>query len=162
MRQVPNKRVFSSANQYQDAAVVLSKTDGCLWVAAINAALSIEIYLKSFLVTQDKVDGYEGHKKVKKGHDLLKLYSEIDDSDKTVLKEKLINLDIESELKRYKNLFTHARYTFEPVNVVSIGTDIINLSKAFRGAIEAIIRERCPVNTPPHIQEAVNRALGKR
>lgn len=161
MKQVPNKRVFSSANQYQDAAVVLSKTDGCLWVAAINAALSIEIYLKSFLLIQDKVDGYEGYKKVKKGHDLLKLYLEIDPDDKAALKEKLPNLDIESQLERYKNLFTHARYTFEPVNVDSVGTDIIHLSKAFRDAIEVIIRERYPERNPPHLQEAVNCALGK-
>ncbi|EOK5802033.1 hypothetical protein ACM6U2_004310, partial [Vibrio vulnificus] len=159
--QIPDKVVFCSANQYQDAAVVLSKTKGCLWVAAINAALSIEIYLKSFLVIQDKVGGYEKHKKVKRGHDLLELYLKIDEADKAALKEKLPNLDIESKLERYKNLFTSARYTFEPVDVESVGSDVIHLSQAFRGAIEVILKERYPVHTPPHLREAVNRAVGK-
>jgi len=48
MKTIPELVVFSSGNQYQKAASVLSTTEGCLWVAAINAALSIEIYLKSF------------------------------------------------------------------------------------------------------------------
>lgn len=162
MDRVPAPEVFSSGNQYQHAASVLSETDGCLWVAAVNAALSIEIYLKSFLITDHQVSGYEKHKKVKRGHDLVELYYQISPEDKAALSAKLPQLNLESKLERYKDVFKDARYMFEPVDVPSIGSEIILLSKALKNAIELIISERYPVKRPPHIQEAVERALSKR
>ncbi|BDF94056.1 hypothetical protein [Pseudoalteromonas sp. KAN5] len=161
MKRIPELVVFSSGNQYQKAASVLSTIEGCLWVAAINAALSIEIYLKSFLVTDHQVDGYKMHKKVIRGHNLAELYSLIDQVDKDALKERLPHIDLESKLELYKDIFTNARYMFEPVNVPSIGSGVVSLSKELQFAISSIIEERYPVKQPPHLQQAVDRALGK-
>jgi hypothetical protein len=161
MQRIPEPVVFSSGNQYQKAASVLSNTEGCFWVAAINAALSIEIYLKSFLVIDHQVNGYKMHKKVRRGHNLAELYSLIDQVDKDALKERLPHLDLESKLELYKDIFTNARYTFEPTDVPTIGSGIISLSKELQVAIGSILEERYPVKQPPHLQQTVDRALGK-
>ena len=161
MQRIPEPVVFFSGNQYQDAASVLSATKSCGWVAAINAALSIEIYMKSFLVTKHQVNGYKMHKKVRRGHNLADLYSLIKQADKDALKDKLPHIDLEAKLELYKDLFTKARYTFEPTNVPAIGSGVVSLSKELRVAIGSIIEERYPVSQPPHLQQAVDRALGK-
>jgi hypothetical protein len=79
---LPDVKVWNTGNTYQDAAnLCLDKN--LIWAAAINAALSIEIYLKSFLSKQVLVEVFggianQGFSKSPKGHDLLELFQKID------------------------------------------------------------------------------------
>lgn len=159
--------VVQSGNHYQDATSVLASSDGNLWVACINASLAIEIYLKSFLITEHQVQGYSRFKgTVHKLHDLAKLYKKLHPHKKLVLLEAVAHVspstDLVAELTRYRNVFTNARYTFEPNNVESMGTGIINLARILRLAVTHIINDRYPVNRPPHLERAVHKALAKQ
>ncbi|HFQ5108751.1 TPA: hypothetical protein ACGUT0_002312 [Vibrio vulnificus] len=159
--------VVQSGNQYQDAASVLASSDGNLWVACINASLAIEIYLKSFLITEHQVQGYSRFKgTVHKSHDLVKLYKKLHPHKKLVLLEAIEfvspGMDLVAELTRHRNVFTNARYTFEPNNVESMGSGIINLARVLRQAVTHILNVHCPVTRPPHLEKAVRQALAKK
>ncbi|EMC2477598.1 hypothetical protein DSL61_18915 [Vibrio cholerae] len=159
--------VVQSGNQYQDAASVLASSDGNLWVACVNASLAIEIYLKSFLITEHQVQGYSRFKgTVHKSHDLASLYRKLHPHKKLVLLEAIEyvspGMDLVAELTRYRNVFTNARYTFEPNNVESMGSRIINLARVLRQAVTHILNVHYPVTSPPHLEKAVREALAKK
>lgn len=159
-RKIPDPVVYRAGTYYQSASEVLFRSEGNLYVAVINASLAIEIYLKSFLVKEHAVNGYKMHKKTEHGHDLLKLFKRIHQSDRVALKEtiKEINptIDIEAKLSQYKNIFTDARYMFEPVKVESIGSDVILFSRILKEAVSKIYEIRYPVNVPENVKKAVD------
>ena len=158
--------VVQSGNQYQDAASVLANSDGNHWVACINASLAIEIYLKSFLITKHQVQGYSRFMgTVHKSHDLAKLYKKLHPHKKLELLEAIEHvspgMDLVAELTRYRNVFTNARYTFEPNNIESMGSGIINLARVLRLAVTHILKVRYPVNSPRTLKKWYSKHLGK-
>ncbi|HEA3864355.1 TPA: hypothetical protein RV810_003477 [Vibrio cholerae] len=159
--------VVQSGNQYQNAASVVASTDGNLWVACINASLAIEIYLKSFLITEHQVQGYSRFMgTVHKSHDLAKLFKKLHPQKQSVLLEAVKHvapgIDLVAELTKYRNVFTNARYTFEPNNVPSMGSDLINLASVLRRAVIHIINVHYPVIKPIGLEKAVNEILSTR
>ncbi|MCL2920041.1 hypothetical protein [Shewanella litorisediminis] len=88
--QLPDIKVWNVANDYQISASLLNEKSlekgsapGYGWVAGINAAIALEIYLKSFLskdnLTPIGVGGiYQQTSDVTFGHNLPKLYQKID------------------------------------------------------------------------------------
>lgn len=141
MHSVPDFRVWSAGNVYQEAAKLLNENKQ-YWAAAINAALAIEIYLKAFLSEQDRSYFFEDEgvyrvgSKVKRGHDLVELYEKI----LPALKEQLVNEfgkrsgehDLLSKLDRYRDVFTKARYDFELDSRPNIDTGIVHLADILR------------------------------
>ena len=160
-QKIPDTTVYQAAKKYHSAALMLREEN--FYVAVINAALAIEIYLKSFLITNHSVNGYKMHKSTQKGHDLRKLYNKISLTDKRVLiktlKEVNPDVDLESEISRYSNIFIDARYMFEPNTVDTINSNVIRLSGALDKAIMIISKSRYPVSTPENLRKLVDQAL---
>lgn len=76
MEKIPNAKVWILGREYLEAAESLVK-EMKLWPAAVLAALSIEIFLKSFLAQEDK----HGYPSTQRGHPLTDLFSKIDVAD---------------------------------------------------------------------------------
>lgn len=119
---LPEYRVVSEARIYREAALLLEesaragRTD-LYWPAATNAALSIEIYLKSFLVK--KVDAWVELNDLAKqaGHNLTKLWQAIEPEHQGKI-EHLNHqfepaIDLESLFTTYASFFPRARYSYE-------------------------------------------------
>jgi hypothetical protein len=65
VEKIPNAKVWNLGREYLEAAEILGN-EMKLWPAAVLAALSIEIFLKSFLAQEDK----HGYPSTKRGHTL--------------------------------------------------------------------------------------------
>ena len=142
MHCIPDIRVWRTANEYQESAIILLKANKG-WSPAILASLALEIYLKSFLSTEIKVkneDGiYQTFKKTKRGHGLIELFDKIP----TEFKEKLIteysNLDYQhtlmERLERYDNLFFDARYIHEQNPITYVDSLVVKFTKDFRDIV---------------------------
>lgn len=155
MHSVPDFRVWSAGNVYQEAAKLLNENQQ-LWAAAINAALAIEIYLKAFLSEQDRSyyfqdEGiYRVGSKIKKGHDLVDLYEKISPG----LKEQLVNefakcsgeQDLLSKLVRYRDVFTKARYDFELDARPNLDTGIVHLANVLREVLYVVGCDNFPTS----------------
>ena len=146
MSQILDVSVWNTANKYQDAAELLN-INNMKWVACINSALAIEIYLKStlsetFLTKIDQIDGLTINQvtsKTHRGHDLTSLYKKISNPTKKMLNEAFNNvapnIELESELAKYNDVFANARYMFELESKSHIDTGIIQLAGALRQAL---------------------------
>lgn len=143
MYSLPDLGIWRKANEYQEAAALLDKHEmGC--VAAINAALAIEIYLKSFLSTEVKSsweDGtiYQRASECEHGHDLIKLYEKIQKPYQTLLINEFANLYPDTEfpdlLEKYKDVFFRARYRFEPNSRGNLDNGIVYLANEFKEVV---------------------------
>ncbi|EOG1045348.1 hypothetical protein ACK24S_000185 [Vibrio fluvialis] len=119
---VVSARVYLAANEYLDASEFLFESDKkYLWVSAVNAALSIEIYLKSCIPSGCR------------GHCLLDLFDEIPES----FSDKLISLydgDIRETLKKY-DVFLSARYMYEDGSDNHIDSKILDFAHWLKDSI---------------------------
>ena len=124
--QVPNIKVWSVAQQYADAAIVLLDSNKLL-PAAVLASLATEILLKSFNATYD----HRGRAKPISGHELTKLFGKLSDADRVNLINALADInpetDLLSRLTKFDSLFTKARYFYEPNALFGIDMDIREL-----------------------------------
>ena len=163
MHNIPDTRVWRAANEYQEVAELCNQ-HGKIWGGAINAALAIEIYLKSFLSEEVKVsigDGlYQGFKKTQRGHDLFSLYEKIPEHLQVLLCEQyeLIrnNSNLPDLLKKNKDVFFQARYMYEQDSLGSVGNDIIFLAKELRDTVFKVAElVHPPITKPPHLEEFV-------
>lgn len=145
MQRIPDIRIWKTANEYQESSVILLEA-GKGWSASILAALAIEIYLKSFLSTEVKIeideDIYQSFKKTKRGHSLTELFYRIPKKyqdelvsgyEKTVCERTLIQ-----RLERYNNLFFDARYIHEQNPTVYVDNLIVRLAEDIRNIVANI------------------------
>lgn len=133
MHLLPDVKVWSTGNDYQEAAT-LCLNHNLAWVAAINAALSIEIYLKSFLSKPVLISVFggianQGFSKTERGHDLYELYQKIEPElqalmvqESKILKNKY---DLPVMIEKYKDVFFYARYHHEPESIQMVDSTII-------------------------------------
>jgi|GEM_PF-6314414 len=155
--QLPDIKVWNVANDYQISASLLNEKSlekgsalGYGWVAGINAAIALEIYLKSFL-SQEKltpvgVGGiYQQNSDVTFGHNLPKLYQKIDPSLKSELKASFAKLypkrDLEISLDRYKEDFVDGRYRFEVGSRGRYDNDIVHFAEEMRLVVWDVVEK---------------------
>ncbi len=139
MQQLPDIRVWRTANEYQEAASLCDE-NGKNWAGAILAALAVEIYLKSFLSEEIAVE-FLGEisqifKKTEQGHDLEKLFNKIPQKMKEIMiKESdllIPKIDLQQIIIKNKDIFTMARYYHEQNSIDCLSNEIIRLSEHMR------------------------------
>ncbi len=103
------------SNKYYTAARLLAQQGNLLGVAQINAALSVEILIKSFLVeaTSDFGTVHERYRfralYGAKAHNLTSLYRKLPRE----VRRSVFSPSNARWLNKYKNTFTNARYEYE-------------------------------------------------
>ncbi len=100
---------------------------------AVNAALAIELYLKSFLALNIvKEESSNMGFSTEYGHAFMKLLSQLDTDDKNLLFIELnkINSEIDWEVlfEKYDSTFVKVRYWYESGNGVVINPGIVDLA----------------------------------
>lgn len=156
---LPDLRIWTNGNCFQEAAKLLNehKND---WAAVINAALAIEIYLKSFLSTEvksslEKNKIYQKASKSKHGHDLVELYRAIQEPYKSLLKNEFANLypdtNLSTSLEKYKDIFVQARYRFEANSRGNIDNGIVYLANEFKEVVFSVSKYTDPTCPPKSI-----------
>lgn len=162
MHHIPDMRVWKTANEYQEVASLCNEHRKG-WGGAINAALAIEIYLKSFLSEEVRVAIYHqaciNFRKTERGHDLLSLFKKIPCHLQNILCEqyKLIkpNLSLEDLLEKHKDVFFYGRYFHEKDAMSSVGNDIIFLAEDLREAVKKVSEIVRPIIKPDGLEEKV-------
>lgn len=152
---MPDIKVWNIANDYQISASLLNKKSleedsdaGYGWVAGINAAIALEIYLKSFLSNEklSKVgtgEIYRQSSKVTFGHKLPDLYEKIDSNLQSELVAAFSNLFPDRNLfhciEKYKEDFIDGRYRFEEGARWCYDNDIVYFAEEMRAAVWAVV-----------------------
>ncbi len=151
-QQIPNVSVATTADSYQEAAELIhsnSMSNGRLGRAAcINAALSIEIYLKSFLAEVVLTPTGTGMnlvtQKTKKGHDLVQLYQQIPQEirNRILSASHTLNeeIDFEKSLDKYKDYFFLARYSYEMESQRLLNTEIVFFASHMRKLVRVVAK----------------------
>ena len=125
---IPNIHVWSLGKQYVEAAEVLLDTNRLLQ-AAVLSALALEIFLKSFLVTNND----RGRSITKRGHDLPDLLKLLPAHDKDDLLTTFQQIDPKTDLPdallKFNDVFTKARYFYEPGSPFSVSSEVIYLAR---------------------------------
>jgi hypothetical protein len=154
---LPDLRIWDNGNDYQAAADLLND-NGLGWAAAINAALAIEIYLKSFLAKEvrsswDEGVIYQSASECERGHDFVKLFDKIEQPLQQLLLDEFNNIhpevDLVKQLDKYKDYFFRARYRFEPDSRGNIDTGVVFLANKFRNVIFKVAEHTDPTYPKP-------------
>lgn len=123
--------LIEESYKYYCSAKILQGENNLLCVAEINAALAIEIALKSFLVTATKFEGkpweeyvYKKPKNAPNGHNLCCLYEQLPEQ----VKEAVFTEELKNWIMRFSETFTRSRYRYEPASVKSSGSVIIEVA----------------------------------
>lgn len=149
---VPDLKVWETANEYQEAATICEKNLK-MWAAAINAALAIEIYLKSFLSKKILVSILggimnQGFSEAEKGHNLIDLYNKIDPSIQKIIKKESKKLDSKMDflkrLNKYKDVFKQARYRYEQNSKKMIDNGIVRLAEHCKKLVFEVAKQTHP------------------
>ena len=145
MHTIPDMRIWSIANEYQESSEILVASKK--WSACLLASLSLEIYLKSFLsqkvVIQDGDSAFfQVFRKTKRGHELITLFDmiEVEYQDKLIHGYSIINKEqtLKERLERYNNVFFNARYVYEQSPLTYMDSMIIEFAKELREVIQKI------------------------
>lgn len=141
MEKIPNAKVWILGREYLEAAESLVE-EMRLWPAAVLAALSIEIFLKSFLAQEDK----HGYPSTQRGHPLTGLFAKIDACDQAEIIKFSSQIDstydVRASLAKFNDIFTAARYRYEREAVKSVGNDIVIFARHLCDAILELGKSR--------------------
>ena len=154
---LPKANVVATADAFAKTGEILlvQRPAGFEWPYpfVVNTALSIELYLKSFLADDDLVpchtsdDGvivYMGFTKcLSREHKLELLYKKIPEKIKALLEAEFCASELassysslEDALTKFSNSFVEARYPYENGNFKGYCiTDLVNISKFLKQAI---------------------------
>lgn len=128
MEKIPNVKVWLLGKEYLEAAESLEE-EIKLWSAAILAALSIEIFLKSFLAKEDKY----GFPSTSRGHPLVDLFAKISAADQadvlSASNEFNPLVDLNNSFQKFNDIFVSARYRYEEESIKSVGNDIVHFAR---------------------------------
>lgn len=135
----PNRLIWSHANSFKDVALIC-RENNLAQPMAVNAALAIELYLKSFLAVNvlteqsSNMRFYSG-----RGHVFTKLIKKIQDSDKELLFEQLKKLDEsinwEASFEKFDDTFVNVRYWYESGSGKPINPEIVDLAEILGEAV---------------------------
>jgi len=138
----PNRIIWEHANSFKDAAEICWEKR-LIGPLAVNAALAIELYLKSMLALNiRKEESRSLDFTSEKGHQFERLISKIEPGDKALLFEALnkidSNLDWLEEFRKFENTFIDVRYWYESQVNVLIKPEIVDLAKNLGEAVLAV------------------------
>ncbi|UTA49123.1 hypothetical protein L1F30_06135 [Simiduia sp. 21SJ11W-1] len=138
----PNARIWRHAESFKEAAILCSKNN-LIQPMAVNAALAIELYLKSLLSLNIlNPSGVVKEFKAEPGHQFSSLINRIENHHKTMLFEELENISNEinwdSEFKKFDDAFVKIRYWYETNNAAPIRHEILNLAVDLGKAVLAM------------------------
>ena len=140
-QQNPNVAVWQSAKEYLEAAEILFDCNR-IWPAAILAAFSLELSLKSFLAY--RLAPWTAT--TRKGHSLVDLFDKLAPDDRQALLETSakVNLSVKFEdcIHRFDRLFERGRYPHEPGAAKSVGSDVVYFSKHVHSIVFTIAKHR--------------------
>jgi HEPN domain-containing protein len=128
----PNRIIWEHANSFKDAALICCENN-LAQPMAVNAALAIELYLKSFLALNviEKDSSNMGFT-TEHGHVFTRLLDQLDPSDKRDLFDHLEKIESstnwEKLFSRYDDTFIKIRYWYETGNGCSIGAEVVDLA----------------------------------
>ena len=108
------------------------------WVGALNAALAIEIFIKSHLAYTKKI--------VPKKHGLLKLFYGLNGRDQNRIIEEYkaksentqLSGNLKKDLRKFNTLFVKARYIYDPNSTNSTGNDVLLCAEILSDIIYSI------------------------
>ncbi|MGL4579964.1 MAG: HEPN domain-containing protein [Shewanella xiamenensis] len=124
---IKTRRMRQTASMYLGVSQRLFDTkngdDG--WVGALNAALAIEVFIKSHLAYTDKT--------VPKKHGLIALFSRLKRGDQNHLIKEYkaksegtqLSGNLKKDLNKFNNLFVDARYIYDEGSIKSTGNDVL-------------------------------------
>lgn len=165
---IPDLRVVQEARLYKRAANLLlehgrAEDSELLWPATMNAALAVELFLKSFLAIDDSkhianiegIDVYHGALQMnpaakKARHNLSKLYAAIDS-------EHLSKIEAQSQelrpgyalaimLREFELHFEKIRYSYEASAIASVRLALFELAEH----MDQICTRLLPTVVTPH------------
>ena len=148
--QIPNRKIKNCAEQFKDAAELLYSQppgSGVVLPLITNAVFAIELYLKS-LNAQIIIFGGKVSAEVNcRGHSLIKLFKSVDKDIKNQLvsyykKSKLFSTYTQPGviLKKYNNIYTKVRFSFEKNSRVSSTslTELMKLVNFFHDFVDSL------------------------
>jgi hypothetical protein len=156
---IPNYNVSTLADDYLKTADLCVDHD-LHKPAIINAALSCELYLKSFSATPVHTEHatesptpsfYYIHTKTDYGHKLIDdLYKKIPIELKRMIKKESYSInhdfDLEGQLKKYNDTFMTSRYSHELGSTMAAITnyDIVLLAKHLQSIVKKVAEHQHP------------------
>ncbi|WJM98784.1 hypothetical protein QEP73_11840 [Pseudomonas defluvii] len=151
---IPETQMISSADSYLESALHLEEAwhqkPNIFRSACVLAALSVEIYLKSFIAEDksrlvDVINGvqiYGGGVGTKRIHGLTQLFDAIPKGwqDKILAQshDQNPNVDLVATLNHYSDFFVEARYEHEPGAKGYLSDDILRLAEHVKGICHAL------------------------
>ncbi len=149
-REIPDCEVTIEARNYLKAAYLCLDND-LPWTSGVNAAFSIELFLKAYLIEEHRASGRKrvsksisrGHGKRNSGHQLTALYQSIPESVKDKIQDNaLVRLpDFMSLLERSDGVFENARYPYERDHAhknMMRNSELLGLAQFFNDIAEEI------------------------
>ena len=142
-------RMIEDAYKFYKASQLLAWERNMMGVSEVNAALAIEILLKSFFseVTENPGEVYARHSfnmkaaddvnRGKEAHDLLLLAQSLPDS----VKSRILTDAVVWKLERYRNTFTKDRYRYETQANRGASTILSELAGSLINQIIALYKE---------------------
>jgi HEPN domain-containing protein len=110
--------------------------------AVVLAALATEIFIKSFLATQQ----YSGHATTERGHSIAALFElitpELQEELRTNSAELDAQLDLLAEIRRHDQLFMSARYWYEPAASKVLTSETIHFARHLCEVVFLLGRKR--------------------
>jgi len=138
----PNRLIWEHANSFKDAAL-LCQEQGLPQPMAVNAALAIELYLKSFLAlnvisTLDRNMGFASER----DHIFTSLLNKFKVGDKALFLDQLTKVKPETnwleQFQKFDHTFVKIRYWYETGNNQLINPDIVDLAVSVGEAVLAV------------------------
>lgn len=142
-------RMIEDAYKFYKASQLLAWEKNMMGVSQINAALAIEILLKSFFSEVAKHSGqvYSKHRfnmqsasEVNSGresHDLIRLANSLPES----VKSRILTEPVTWKLERYRNTFTNDRYRYETQADRGASTILTDLAGSLVDKVVAMYKE---------------------
>lgn len=142
----PNAHIWSHANTFEKSAL-LCQQENLVQPMAVNAALAIELYLKSFLAID--IVRSEGENKYsiegftsERGHSFLTLIDKMDQFDREALFKELENINPnrnwKSSFEKYEDIFIKVRYWYETESKTLIDYEIVGFAEELGKAVRKV------------------------
>jgi len=142
----PNAHIWSHANTFEKSALLCQQKD-LIQPMAVNAALAIELYLKSFLAIDFVRDEGGGKYSIegfgsKRGHTFQGLIDEMDQFDRESLFKELENINPNrnwiSSFEKYEGMFVKVRYWYETESKTIIDHEIVGFAEELGRAVKKV------------------------
>lgn len=140
---LPSLEVIRTGRSYLNAALLLEQSNNAdlFRPMCVLTGLAIEVFLKSFLATDDSkliseingIEMYSGAVASKRGHFLDELFDKIDPSWRQAILDTSERLypgyPLEQKLKDYAGYFFQARYDYEAGSIGVLRSEVLDVAE---------------------------------